>query len=672
MSLKQITNRNKSRGFTLVEMMIIAPVALLVITGFIALMVTMVGNVIASHQRNVMTHDIQNALNMIEQDVRLSTEFLTSTGTMLSPQGKDNATAPFLSTSDDLILGEIATDKNPIDPTRGFVYYDAPNSCSDPAEVYKNRIFFTTVVYFVKGGSLWRRSYVPNPSGTLCKQAWQVNSCAPGYSASATRCKTNDSEVMQNVSSFTIGYYANPQDASTISAASASSAKAIGITINGQQTAAGRTFTATASTRVAKLTSKEVNLAPPAAPVVSSTAAGSLATFTWPSVPNATSYIVKYNINGGDWITATENTTENSFKVSAYRGDSVTAKVTARNTTGSSVDTATNIKTQILPLWESCTFTSGWTNYLSGYTECGYTMTRHGVVLFKGHIKGGPTGNSAIFQLPQGYRPSYSLIFQTVMADHSSTRLQVNADGWVYAIGTSNTTYVGLDNIVFAPSQTLYRWTNLTLQNGWTNYGAPFAPLQTMVDGSGRVHTQGLVVQGTFTDRTPIAQLPSGSAPSEYHHVSARGEAYNLMGIASNGTLQAKGISSGYYSTQAMFYPASHTGWQNFGTVAGQPGDGQLGNGWTAYGGEFTTPAFTKAADGIVTLKGLIKGGVTTNLTYFGKLPAGYRPKFTQGYVIPGAGGPMRIDIGESGWLVVRQMNNTWASLDGISFLAEW
>src|SRR5690606_28993420 len=143
-----------TRGFTLVEMMVMAPIAILAVTGFIALMVTMVGNVIASHNRNIMTHDIQSAIDYIEQDVRLSTQFLETSGSLPSPQGKNGATSAFQSSAGDLILGEIATDKNPVDPTRKFIYYNKPFNCNIPSEAYKNRIFFTTVIYYVKDNSL--------------------------------------------------------------------------------------------------------------------------------------------------------------------------------------------------------------------------------------------------------------------------------------------------------------------------------------------------------------------------------------------------------------------------------------------------------------------------------------------------------------------------------------
>lgn len=671
-------------GFTLVEMLIVAPLALLVIAGFIALMVTMVGDAIANHNRNVMTYDIQNALNMVEQDTRLSSQFLTTSGVLPSPQGKDGATAAFSSTAGDLILGEAATNKNPIDPTRGFVYYNAPFSCSDPAQVFKNQIFFNTVVYFTRSGSLWRRTYVPSPSGTPCTTPWQVNSCAPGYT-NTTQCKTTDSEIMQNVDSFAVNYYTNPQDTSDIGASNATTASTIKVTINGRQSAAGRSFTASAATRVSKLSSRDIATGPPATPTVSSSVTGTKATFTWAAVPNTTSYIVTYNVNGGSWITASDNTTETSFAVTGFRGDTITVKVLARNNVGTSADGASNNKSATIPQWIDCTLSNSWINYAGGYDTCGYTITKAGIVMFKGHIKSGTTGTDIdLFQLPDELRPSTNLMFQVVANPNTSTRLDVRSDGWVRLPSIASNNYVGLDGVYFVPKYTNYSWNTLSLLNSWTTATTPsgFSPLQSTIDYNGRVHTRGLIKQGTFTTDTQIAQLPAGSQPTEYYHFPARGDAFNTMGVNSSGYIVARGISSTYYSAQAMFYPSGYGSWQSFtGAVASDPADNQLGNNWVSYNlSPQPTPQYTKSADGIVTLKGLLKKSTAgVDKEKMARLPAGYCPRneMTLAFSTVGYNNAVaRIDVARissstSCALVYRSGSNTWMSLDNISYLAE-
>lgn len=675
-------NMSRRSGFTLVEMVIIAPIALLVITGFIALMVTMVGDVIASRSRNVMTYDIQSALNAIERDVRLSTEFLATSGTLPSPQGKNGATSAFESTAGDLILGEIATNKNPVDPTRSFIYYNSPFSCSDPTQVYQNRIFFITVMYTVRDNSLWRRTYVPTASG-LCQPQWQVNTCAPGYASSQTQCQATDSEILKNVKDFRVNYYVNPEDTVTLPLVAAPSASTIGVTIEAEQTSAGRTITASSTGRSTKLSSREINLAPPAAPTVSGSNSGRDAVFSWPSVPTATAYIIKYNINGGSWVTATENTTETTFSLPANHGDTVSVKVNARNTTGASPDANASAA---IPMWIDCGLMDGWVNYsptgAPSHEQCGFTITKHGVVVLKGLIKDGPAGNSKLFNLPEGYRSNQRLIFNAA-GSSGTVRINVDSNGDVLLSretgDTTSSGYISLDGIIFIPGRSSYTRSMLTLQNGWTNYGSIHPALQSITDSSGRIHVQGLIVPGTITSGTVIATIPNGTGTSHRlftvrSHGGGRPNGVAHAAIYNSANLIARGSAAGtYFSVQQMYHPSTYTGWQNFATaVPGTPADSQLGNGWVNYSSTWGPPSYTKAPDGIVSLRGLIGSGNTASGTIVARLPSGYRPR---GYLLFQTAMYndtwSRIDVDSNGYVRVYRSNASWTSLDGISFVAD-
>jgi len=57
-------------------------------------------------------------------------------------------------------------------------------------------------------------------------------------------------------------------------------------------------------------------------------------------------------------------------------------------------------------------------------------------------------------------------------------------------------------------------WTPLPLANGWTNYGAGYAPAQYVRLPSGLVVVQGLIAPGTLTDGTTVATLPASYRPA--------------------------------------------------------------------------------------------------------------------------------------------------------------
>lgn len=664
-SLQNKAKKRPSKGFTLVEILIIAPVVIIVISGLIALMISIVGEVLTSRDQTNMTFETQDALDRIEQDTRLTTQFLTTSGTLFSPQGSDSnftGTAAFASTNT-LILGTLTTDKNPIDTTRQLIYYAGqPNLCG--AQQSYNRVFQAKVMYFIKSGSLWRRAALPNyntnallDDDTVCSAPWQQNSCSPGYNP-VSRCQTNDSEVMRNVDSFSVKYFDTPKSTTDIGPAQALAATTIEVTLNGKKTTAGREFTTSGSVRATKLNNIDVNLPIPYTPTVTSQVdiSGPSVTFSWPAVPLASSYAISYNINGGSWINAINNSQTLSYTVNANRADTITMNVYARNSSGSSDPGSA---AGAIPGWTACNLQNGWYNYGPGWSMNGYTKTNNHVVMLKGMIAGGAVG-TPVCNLPVGFRPTKNLIFQTASADAPS-RIDITTGGDVYVLN-GNSAWVTLDSINFVATTAPYSWVPLTLANGYTNYGgATYSPMQVSKDALGRVHAQGLIKgpTGFFV----AANLPAGhQAPIYYHLPAASNSPFNYFGLGGN--IDSKNLNgTDYYSIQAMFYTSAHNAnWIDLPTLQG---------GWVWFGAGYPTPQYTKSSDGIVTVRGLIKSGSMAFDTLLTTLPPGYRPKDRLVIHTSACGQYGRIDVTDSGQIRGMSTNSCWTSLDAINFVAE-
>lgn len=275
-SMSKNKNTPKTNGFTLVEMLIIAPIVILAIGAFIAMMVSMTGEVIATRSENVTAYDTQNALDTIEQDVKLSGAFLANNDFALqSPQGytdSSGTTASFENANTDatrgtmLILRSFTTDKNPLDPTRGIVYTNQPAASCDASVVTTNQPFTQNIVYFVKNNTLWRRTLIEQGASTptLCSTPWQLPSCTPGVTR-GSYCKVDDERLLDNVSSFTVQYFDNPSDTTPDAAASNASSSdgtratalsgdtSVNVILSTSQTTAGRTVTYSGSLRATKL-----------------------------------------------------------------------------------------------------------------------------------------------------------------------------------------------------------------------------------------------------------------------------------------------------------------------------------------------------------------------------------------------------------------------------------
>lgn len=660
-------------GFTLVEVLIIAPVVILAISGFVGLMVVMAADVLVTRDQNNLTYETQDALDLIEQDTRLAAQFLVTSQALPSPQGSNNnftGTAAFTNTSNTLILGGLTTDKNPTDPARKIIFYAGqPNPCGN-REAY-NRPFLSKVIYFLKDNSLWRRVVLPDyntnvtvDDNTVCGTPWQRNSCSPGYSTS-TRCQTNDAEIVKDVSSFLVKYYSTPTSTSEVAAGNALAATTIEVTINGAKTTAGRNITNTAAMRATRLNSIDVDIPAPGVPDISYQINGNTATFSWPKVPLASSYALYYNINGGAWTEAIVNGLTTSYSVTTGPGDTITFHNYARNSSGSSTNGAA---TATIPKWYTPSLQNSWVPFDStppgtgGYSTPGYEKTSADVVVLKGVIKdGNVAGGTVLLTLPPGYRPAESIIFQTDSGGGPS-RINVHPSGNV-TVDRGSSAWIALDGIRFIASTAAYTWTGGSFQNGWTNYGAPWGNFGSTLDSIGRVHFKGLVRSGTNVNPTVVTTLPAGQQSPEYTHLPASSNAlFNYTAFSS--VIHAKGLPGAvdYYALQGMFYPTT-SGWTTL----------TLQNGWQVFDTTgHSLNRYRKGADGIVTVKGLIKNGTTTAGTVVAQLPAGFRPK--ERLCIAGVAGAAhsRIDVLPNGQIIIGgYANSGWTSLDNVSFVAE-
>ena len=705
--------QKQEKGFTIVELMVVAPVVILTIGAFVTVIVGMTGDVLASRSSSNLLFNIQDALNRVEQDIKLSSAFLAVNNiTPQTGQGFDDGTAGFknvdATTGTMLILNSIATTGNPLVTGSAYVYaQNAPNACTNTL-VTQNTPQSTNVIYFVKYvsgvGTLWRRTVMQSnytdTAASWCNLAWQEPSCSPGYTASF--CKTQDVQLVTGLSTsgLSIQYYNSANSTSENTAASLAtnsdtvrgtalqSATTATVTITASQTVAGRTSSQTSTMRATRLdvnaSSTVVPVTPttPTAPVVTATLSGAdstSATFTWERVAGATGYNLDYNINGGSWVSGLSNSSATSYTVQGTRNQPVNVRVSAINSAATPTTSGYGNATITIPLFTPMILLNGWSDYGGVFSTSGYTKTSEGMVVLKGLVKGGSASLVPIAQLPPGYRPGSDTVFQN-SANSSVARVDVDANGNVLFEVGSNAWY-SLDGINFMPSSTSF--TALTTLNGWTNYAAPTYPAASYyVDASdsNRVHLQGLVKGGTTTDGTPIVTIPTSLQPSGYEHVS--NDANNGLGFIGvnyvSGQIVAKGTSNAFLGLNALFYPAAYpTGTTCTTSWCTLP----LSNSWVWYGSPYSSPRFTKSPDGMVLVKGLIKGGSVTSQAVIGTLPAGFCPKQELIITTVASGAWGRIDVtpatsSSTGCtLIVGQASSasaSWTSLDDISFMDEW
>jgi type II secretory pathway pseudopilin PulG len=682
--------RNAARGFTLIELLVVAPIAIIVIATLISLMVALVGDVAVSRERSVSTYDVQDALDRIEQDARIATTYMPSFSLFVSPQGENDATAAFTSASGDLIMSQYATTANPYDVNRKVVYYaDQPYACTGTYTL--NRPMTNRVIYFTKvtGGvtSLWRRVIVPDGStsdtGTtkLCDNPWQRNSCSDAFAATSP-CQTRDEKMLDYVSSFAITYY--NQAGGTLTAAQARDAASIKVSLTQTKSISGESVATNGVARASHInvTTDDIPAVPTGLsvynPAVNTYNNPVLTTFEWDVVKNAAVYSVRYQINGGSWVNAPDQTS-NRFQVTSARPkDAITIRVAAKNDMGVSAETAYSYTT---PLWTVANLEGSWDCYQPSEVtwSCpAYTLLSSNVIVMRGLAAG---GSGVIFNMPQNLRPTKVLLFPTLANQPSPTyiaaaRVDVADTGAVTYLAGGNNVWVSLDKVRYIPSSISQTWTIPTFSNGWSSYSGGTSGhknVEYTKDSMGRTHLSGVLTVGTTTAGLTIHSLPAGY--DEYGGIGiytsfGSGSVSNAFQVSS-GVMQARGQGVNWMG-ENVIYPSTTSG-AAFVSVAPQAG-------WTNYGGAYATAKYSKTSDGLVVLQGLIVPTTVTQNTVLFTLPAGYRPakQMLFGVADSGAGTyagqeVARIDVETNGQvsIIFNVTSGTWLSLEGINFYQE-
>lgn len=418
---------------------------------------------------------------------------------------------------------------------------------------------------------------------------------------------------------------------------------------------------------------------PPNAPVVTATTNSSAeAIFTWPAVSGASSYTLQYNIDGGPWVNGITQENLLTFKVSGYHKRTIGVRVVSNSSEGvvSSYGTAS----VVTPLWGTFTYQNNWSDYGGSYSTGGFTRTSTGAVVLKGLLKrsGAVVSGETIAQLPHPtyYPDTYTgaeirtyTFMGAISGSGPSSSIKLTSDGKIIASTDVSATATSLSQIAYLPSTATSGddFTALTPISGWANRASTEPSLGYRIDSLGRVFLQGSLDPGTITSGTDFALLPTSSpniSVSPKLIVPLRAGCNGYTGINVETALTTRGNCLGTaLFTQTMYYPdAAGASWTTM----------TLKNSWVVFNATSNaTPQYTKSADGIVTLKGLIKSGSVTSGVVLTTLPPGYRPSATLVFANICADAPCRIDVESSGDVTGRGVDAGWTSLSGINFVAE-
>jgi hypothetical protein len=497
-------------------------------------------------------------------------------------------------------------------------------------------------------------------------------------------CQAQDEKMLDYVSTFSTTYYTDA-GATTSNARLAASLK---VSLTQTKQVAGESIATNGVTRASHInvTTDDIPTAPSISvynPAINTYNNPVLTTFGWDAVKNAAVYTVRYQINGGSWVYAPDQT-GTQFQVTTARPlDTITIRVASKSDMGASAETAYSYQT---PLWTYANLENDWDCYQpteSQYPCPAYTLSKSGLVLVRGLAAHGAT-DTVLFTLPAGLRPHQQNMF-AVSANDDLGRMDVRKDGAVYMDSGSASIYVALSSLRFIAEGTPgITWNNAAIAtwNNWTNYtpgGGVWGVPSYAQDSSGRVTVIGIITWNGTTANDCVGcdylNPGIGSINAAIYPSLAYPNVFSNFQVTNEPRVEARsqGNVTNWNFMNAMYYPA--------GTTIPQY-NLSLTSPWVTYSTYYSSPQYAKGSDGVVTIKGLIKGGSVARYTVIGTLPAGYRPGkqetfTTVGIKSPGTAGSesyARLDVLPDGRIMLYNTDtllNNWLSLENIHFYQE-
>lgn len=252
----QHTSINKQRGFTLIEVAVIAPVMILVAISIVGILIILVSSTVQPNARSLIMQQEVRALDSIESDINNSYAYINSTTSYgflsdLPANFSDSAISDYSDPPNGTMVLGIQTFNQIIDSTdssrtKVLPAFKDTASCSNTTNLSPNNIAPIVVVYYVKNNTLYRRTLVDTSNPSTCGTKLARQTCL-------TSCAAEDVALVQvdELRVFNVEYYTGiTNDVVTTDPTAARSAK---VTITAASDAGGDSVQYTSSLRAARL-----------------------------------------------------------------------------------------------------------------------------------------------------------------------------------------------------------------------------------------------------------------------------------------------------------------------------------------------------------------------------------------------------------------------------------
>ncbi len=195
-------DQKNQKGFTLVELIVIAPVLMITIIIMMSFLFNQLGQLTQEGARLRMVTDAQLITLSMQDDVFFASAFMTTLNPGLSDTYEPSGGWTYSTTPETLIVSVPALTGSNRDVAREPVYVDT-EGCEDEV-IETNAPLLNNVIYFADGTNLYKRT-VSAPSGVAtCGTSYDKQTC-PEANATATCPK--DVLMTNRLNKFEVTYY---------------------------------------------------------------------------------------------------------------------------------------------------------------------------------------------------------------------------------------------------------------------------------------------------------------------------------------------------------------------------------------------------------------------------------------------------------------------------------
>jgi hypothetical protein len=195
-------NKRQS-GFTLVELLVIAPILMVTIVYMMSFLFSQYGQLTQQGSQLDLQAEAQNITFSLQDDIFFTSSFVSTMNSNLEDSYKPSGGWQSNTTPPTLILSLPALTKNRRDANRRPVYINT-QGCTPQATLEENDVLYNNIIVFVSGSNLYKRTISAPATTSTCETSFEKQSCP---SANATSACPADKLLTDKLNTFSVTYY---------------------------------------------------------------------------------------------------------------------------------------------------------------------------------------------------------------------------------------------------------------------------------------------------------------------------------------------------------------------------------------------------------------------------------------------------------------------------------